>query len=73
MSTEQNKALARRVTEEGLNQQNPALVDELCAPNFVFHNGSRTIHGLPREGLVTARGRGASLAYRITSPGRASA
>ena len=46
MSTEQNTALARRVTEEGLNQHNPALVDELCAPNFMFHNGSRTIQGL---------------------------
>jgi predicted ester cyclase len=45
MSTEQNKALARRVNEEGLNQQNPALVDELCTPSFVFHNGSRTIQG----------------------------
>jgi predicted ester cyclase len=47
MSTEQNKALARRVTEEGLNHQNPALVDDLCAPAFVFHNASRTIQGLP--------------------------
>ncbi len=46
MSTEHNKALARRVTEEGLNQQNPALVDELCAPTFAFHNASRTIQGL---------------------------
>ena len=46
MSTENNKALARRANEEGLNQQNPALVDELCAPNFVFHNASRTIQGL---------------------------
>jgi steroid delta-isomerase-like uncharacterized protein len=46
MSTENNKALARRVNEEGLNRQNPALVDELCAPNFVIHNASRTIQGL---------------------------
>jgi predicted ester cyclase len=46
MSTEHNKELARRATEEGLNRQNPALVDELCAPNFVFHNASRTIQGL---------------------------
>jgi steroid delta-isomerase-like uncharacterized protein len=46
MSTEHNKALVRRVNEEGLNQHNPALVDELCAPDFVFHQGSRTIHGL---------------------------
>lgn len=47
MSTEHNKALARRVTEEGLKQRNPALVDELCTPNIVFHNGSRAIKGLP--------------------------
>ena len=47
MSTEDNKALIQRVNEEGLNQHNPALVDETCAPNFVFHNGSRTIQGLP--------------------------
>jgi steroid delta-isomerase-like uncharacterized protein len=47
MSTEENKALIHRVNEEGLNQHNPALVDETCAPNFVFHNGSRTIQGLP--------------------------
>jgi predicted ester cyclase len=47
MSTEDNKALIHRVNEEGLNQHNPALVDEVCAPNFVFHNGSRTIQGLP--------------------------
>jgi len=47
MSTEHNKALVDRITEEGLNQHNPALVDELCAPDFVFHNGSQTIQGLP--------------------------
>jgi predicted ester cyclase len=47
MSIEDNKALIQRVNEEGLNQHNPALVDETCAPNFVFHNGSRTIQGLP--------------------------
>lgn len=47
MSTEHHKALVERITEEGLNQHNPLLVDELCAPNFVFHNGSRTIQGLP--------------------------
>jgi steroid delta-isomerase-like uncharacterized protein len=47
MSTEHNKALVERVTEEGLNQQNLALVDELCTPDFVFHYGSRIIQGLP--------------------------
>jgi len=47
MSLEHNKALARRVTAEGLNQQNPGLIDELCDPNFVFHQASRSIRGLP--------------------------
>jgi predicted ester cyclase len=47
MSTEHNKALIQRINAEGLNQHNPALVDEMCTPNFVFHNGSRTIQGLP--------------------------
>jgi predicted ester cyclase len=46
MSTEDNKALARRANTEGLNQKNLEIVDELCAPNFVFHNGSITIQGL---------------------------
>ncbi len=38
MSTEDNKALVRRVIEEGLNQGNVALVDELFAPNFLYNN-----------------------------------
>ncbi len=46
MSTEDNKALARRANKEGLNQKNLAIIDELCATNFVFHNGSITIQGL---------------------------
>lgn len=46
MSAEDNKAIVRRISEEGLNQHNPALVDELCGPNVVFHDGSRTVRGL---------------------------
>ena len=38
MSTEDNKALIRRFVEEGWNQKNLALFDELNAPNFVHHN-----------------------------------
>ena len=37
MSTEQNKAVVRRFIEEVLNKQNAALVDELCAPDYVNH------------------------------------
>ena len=38
MSTEDNKALIRRLFEEGWNQGNLATLDELMAPNFVDHS-----------------------------------
>ncbi len=38
MSTEENKATVRRFTEEGWNQGNIAVFDELSAPNWVFHD-----------------------------------
>jgi len=38
MSTEENKATVRRVTEEGWNQGNVAVFDELHAPNFIYHD-----------------------------------
>jgi steroid delta-isomerase-like uncharacterized protein len=38
MSTEDNKALVRRVIEEGWNQGNIAVFDELSAPNWVCHD-----------------------------------
>jgi steroid delta-isomerase-like uncharacterized protein len=46
MSTEENKALARRYIEEVFNQKNLATVDELNTPDFVLHNASMTIQGL---------------------------
>lgn len=38
MSTEQNKALRRRIVEEGLNKQNTKVLDELFAANLVDHD-----------------------------------
>ncbi|MBK8905383.1 MAG: ester cyclase [Anaerolineaceae bacterium] len=38
MSTETNKAVIRRGFEEGINQQNPAVYDEIIAANYVNHN-----------------------------------
>ncbi len=45
MSTEQNKMLARHLFEEVWNQKNLAVLDELVAPNFVFHNSVQTLYG----------------------------
>ncbi len=38
MSTEENKATVRRAIEEGWNQGNVAVFDELNAPNFIYHD-----------------------------------
>jgi predicted ester cyclase len=38
MSTEENKALIRRLVAEGWNQGNLATLDEIIAPNFVDHS-----------------------------------
>jgi steroid delta-isomerase-like uncharacterized protein len=46
MSTEENKALARRLFEDGINQRNLAVLDELCIPDFVLHNVALTLQGL---------------------------
>ncbi len=37
MSTEQNKALARQLVEEVLNQGNMARADEILAADFIEH------------------------------------
>ncbi len=39
MSTEENKALARRAFEEVLNRGNMALIDEFYDPDYVRHRG----------------------------------
>ncbi len=38
MSTEENKTLIRRLFEEGINQNNPNVFDELIAPDFVNYD-----------------------------------
>lgn len=38
MSTEENKATVRRAIEEGWNQGQVAVFDELNAPNFLYHD-----------------------------------
>jgi steroid delta-isomerase-like uncharacterized protein len=46
MSVEENKAIFRRIVEEGFNKGNLAIVDELVATNHVNH--SDNVHG-PEE------------------------
>ena len=48
--SEENKALVRREGEEVWNKHNPDAVDEIYAPDFVFHSAPP---GMPndREGL----------------------
>ena len=46
MSTEENKAIVRHVTEEGWNQGNTALFDEFIAADFIGHFPRSPIHGL---------------------------
>ncbi len=41
MSTETNKAVGRRFIEEGWNQGKLTVFDELCAPNFLYHEPGR--------------------------------
>jgi predicted ester cyclase len=38
MSTEESKALIRRLFEEGINQNKPGVFDELIAPDFVIYD-----------------------------------
>ena len=58
MSTEENKALIRRLFEEGLNQNNPSVFDELLAPDFVIYDSPLgTVQGPEgfRQGIETFR------------------
>jgi predicted ester cyclase len=44
MSTEENKALARR-SWEIVNQRNPDLIEELYPPDFVWHEPDQDLRG----------------------------
>ena len=45
MSAEQDKMLARHRCEGVWNSRNLAVIDELVAPYFVFHNSVQTLYG----------------------------
>jgi predicted ester cyclase len=48
MSVEQNKAISRRIPVEVFEQGRLAVVDEICAPDFIEH-------GTPPPGIPTGR------------------
>jgi len=45
MSTEENKAVVRRLIEEAYNKGNLAVVDECTAVDFVFHGAAQELKG----------------------------
>ena len=45
MSTEENKAMVRRMTEEVTNKGNLAVADEVMAPNYVSHTSDMDVKG----------------------------
>ncbi len=47
MSIEKNKAIARRIIEEGISQGRVDIADELIAPGFIDHSGPP---GFPNTG-----------------------
>lgn len=49
MSTEENKAKTRRIIEEAVNKGNLAVVDEILAPDYVYHRSLGDVKG--PEGL----------------------
>jgi predicted ester cyclase len=51
MSTEENKALVRRFIQEATMARNLAVIDELCAPDFVDHGAAPEA----RDGLAVVK------------------
>jgi steroid delta-isomerase-like uncharacterized protein len=49
MSAEENKTKARRIIEEALNKGNLAVLDEIIAPNYIYHSSQGDVKG--PEGL----------------------
>jgi predicted ester cyclase len=54
MSTETNKALIRRIFEEGMNGGRPAVYDETIAPDYVNHDLPAPAPGPEGFKIVTA-------------------
>jgi hypothetical protein len=49
MSTEENKALVRRLFEAFNGENLPAILEEVCAPDFVLHDPNTSLPVRSRE------------------------
>jgi predicted ester cyclase len=69
VTTEENKAIARRYLTEGWSQGQAQVLDELCAPRVTlyFHGQPEGIHGPPalKEALAFFRGIFPDLTFRV--------
>jgi steroid delta-isomerase-like uncharacterized protein len=66
MSTERNKALVSRVFEEGMNQLNDAVFDELIDPQYVNHDFPSPAPGAEGFRQVTAMFQAAFPDFHVT-------
>src|SRR5688572_19856225 len=66
MSVEANKAVLRRLLEEATNQGNLDLYDELCDPNYVYHDAFMPMQGIAALKQSTAMFRAAFPDLHVT-------
>jgi steroid delta-isomerase-like uncharacterized protein len=66
MSTEHNKILVRRVFEEGMNQKNDAVFDELIDPHYVNHDFQSPARGVEGFKQITGLFRAAFPDFHVT-------
>ena len=65
MSTEENKALGRRIFEEGINQNQPSVFDELIAPSYVNYDFPAPTQGVEGFKMVIGMFRAAFPDMRV--------
>ena len=66
MSTQENKALVRRIFEEGINQNQPSIFDELIAPSYVNYDFPAPTQGPDGFKMVIGMFRAAFPDMRVT-------
>jgi steroid delta-isomerase-like uncharacterized protein len=66
MSTEHNKALVRRVFEEGMNPNKPGVYDEVIAADYVNHDFPAPAPGVEGFKIVDAMFRAAFPDFHVT-------